>query len=1102
MDNHKLATDLRTIVARASFIGERAAPIFEPDLSDEKTITTRLDAWAKAVDEEGQREVLQRVWDWDGVTAETARRMVAPVTLRADAPLPEWAELLGQVLTTPIENDSLPFFQKDAPIAFQEILLPFLLVFERAMQTSPGWQRLSANAQTQVTRNLLMTLSHRSGESLYLQFNAFRNRQPFGPLAVIAVQKGKPPGATMYQKFVAQMRDGGLRAMLNKYPVLARVLATLTLLRIRVFQEFLAQLDADADALSHTFNQGEAVGQVESITLGLSDAHRGGHGVFGLKFESGLQLIYKPKDLAAEAAYNDLLTWLNARGAPLELRPLIVLNRGEYGWVTFAEHAACEDEAALQRFYARVGMLLCLTYALEGTDCHYENLIACGEQPILIDHETLFHHRVPEEVTDEVRATAIFKALGKTGESVLRVGLLPGWRIGKDKKIVYDVSGLGAFGEQLVPFRSVRLKYANTDAMNMSLEHGQLKPEGNVPMLNGAPARLEEHVEQVVNGFRAMYDFLLAQRDALLAPDSPLQAFRRANVRFIFRATQVYGSLLKQAIQPAYLFDGAEYSLFLERIARAHVQIETKPSCYPMLASERIGLYQLDIPFFVARTDSADLQLDQLDAEAFQVEAIKNYFEGPSFERAVARLQSLSPEDCGWQAYLIQISLRARVAGQDRDQAPVVLPSADAPDSPVPTPADEPVSELFVTHALAIANKLRADVFLGDNGSATWLGPQYISEVKRYQLSALSYSFYDGTTGVGLFLAALARITGDDTWRNLSLAAFHSTREGLKKEFDDLFRLSGLGGTSGVTCPLYPLVRSGQWLGDESLIEDARAAAQKLTREQIQIDPILDIISGSAGAILGLLAVYEATGDIVALERAVDCEEHLLNSRVAAFTGHRVWKGIASQPLTGFSHGAAGGAYALQRLAQASGRAEFDAAAEEALAYENALFDPAYNNWPDLRNSVDGTSADLAQPEFMNGWCHGAAGIGMSRLGNLALADTPTIRRDIEAALTVARRSLAKSEQLADHLCCGNLGRVELFATAGQALRKPELIEEARGYAAQIIAHAEQDGGFHYAAFLPRGIFSPGFFQGGSGIGYELLRLAYPEKLPNVLLWQ
>jgi lantibiotic modifying enzyme len=37
---------------------------------------------------------------------------------------------------------------------------------------------------------------------------------------------------------------------------------------------------------------------------------------------------------------------------------------------------------------------------------------------------------------------------------------------------------------------------------------------------------------------------------------------------------------------------------------------------------------------------------------------------------------------------------------------------------------------------------------------------------------------------------------------------------------------------------------------------------------------------------------------------------------------------------------------------------------------------------------------------------------------------------------------------------------------------------------------------------LPRQVDNPGFFQGKAGIGYELLRMARPDLLPSVLLWE
>ena len=1086
--------ELARIVAQAGFIGERAHENFEPNLRDEQLIAARLDAWAQAVSDKAERQVLERLWTWDGISEATARAMVAPVTLRADAPLPEWANFLATVLQEKIPDDAPAFLQADKPIAFEEILAPFVFAVLRELQTQCGWSRLDVNAQNQIAYNLLNALSAFATEPLFLEFQAFRNRQPFGALAAVVAKTGAAPGTSLYQKFVAQQRAGGLRALLGKYPVLARLLASQTLTRLEVLREFLQQLDADADAIGETFNNGSAPGKVQSLSLGLSDAHHGGHGVIGIEFESGLHLIYKPKDLAAEAAYNALLEWLNARGAPMELRALTVLNRETYGWVTFAEHSECADADAVGRYYYRVGMLLALTYALEGTDCHLENLIASGEHPVLIDNETLFHHRVPEETSQETKNSALFAAYEKMDGSVLRVGLLPGWRVGKDRKVAYDSSGLGAFGDQIVPFRNLRVTHPNTDAMQMSLQQGHMRQQANVPMLNGAPARLEEHVEQVKNGFRDMYDFLLTQRDALLAQDSPLYLFRHAKVRFIFRSTQIYASLLKQAQQPVYLRDGAEYSLYLERIARAHVQVENKPACFPLLASERAGLARNDIPFFAARTDSAALQLDEANAAS-----VENYFTGPSFELAVERLRALSAEDCAWQMSLIETALHSRVASVEYSTQQNAPSDGSAPTQTIARPG----AAEYLAHAIEIAEKIRATAIRGEDGSAAWFGPEYMPISGRYQISILSFNLYDGLTGIGLFLAALARATGDATWRELALSAFHSTRESLIKDFDSLVEHGGVGGTNGVPAAVYALLRAGLWLDEAALLDEAHAATAKLSRAHIEKDKARDIISGSAGGILGLLAFYHATGDANALARAIDCGEHLLNERMVTQTGQRAWTGISHYALSGFSHGAAGFAYALLQLARASGREDFRAAALEALAYEDALFSIERQNWPDLRDDFETqTPADLNHLKYVVAWCHGASGIGMGRVDALNILDTPDMRHDIDAALSSTVLALQEHLDSADHICCGNFGRIEFLLTAGQVLERPELVAQAHGFAAQVVALAQAQGGYRFAHFLPRGTFGPGLFQGGAGIGYEFLRLAQPELFPNLLLWK
>ena len=73
---------------------------------------------------------------------------------------------------------------------------------------------------------------------------------------------------------------------------------------------------------------------------------------------------------------------------------------------------------------------------------------------------------------------------------------------------------------------------------------------------------------------------------------------------------------------------------------------------------------------------------------------------------------------------------------------------------------------------------------------------------------------------------------------------------------------------------------------------------------------------------------------------------------------------------------------------------------------------------------------------------------------------------------------------------------------AASRLSRLDLAEVASTWAGQIAARAKESGGFALHPLFPKGVYSPGFFQGTAGIGYELLRMAHPEMLPSVLLWE
>ena len=65
--------------------------------------------------------------------------------------------------------------------------------------------------------------------------------------------------------------------------------------------------------------------------------------VAGVAFSSGVKVVYKPKDLGTERAYNHLLAWFNEHDVPLGFRVLTLVARPGYGWVEWVDHEACRE---------------------------------------------------------------------------------------------------------------------------------------------------------------------------------------------------------------------------------------------------------------------------------------------------------------------------------------------------------------------------------------------------------------------------------------------------------------------------------------------------------------------------------------------------------------------------------------------------------------------------------------------------------------------------------------------------------------------------------------------------------------------------------------
>src|SRR5262249_26949696 len=145
------------------------------------------------------------------------------------------------------------------------------------------------------------------------------------------------------------------RELFNEYPVLARQIVLCLDTWLAVSLEFLQRWCADWPTIRAAFSPDEDPGPLVAIQANAGDSHRGGRSVMIARCRSGFQVVYKPKSLAVDQHFQELLAWLNERGASPPFRQLKIVDRGSYGWVEFVSPSGCSCAEEVERFYRRQG---------------------------------------------------------------------------------------------------------------------------------------------------------------------------------------------------------------------------------------------------------------------------------------------------------------------------------------------------------------------------------------------------------------------------------------------------------------------------------------------------------------------------------------------------------------------------------------------------------------------------------------------------------------------------------------------------------------------------------------------------------------------------
>jgi lantibiotic modifying enzyme len=364
---------------------------------------------------------------------------------------------------------------------------------------------------------------------------------------------------------------------------------------------------------------------------------------------------------------------------------------------------------------------------------------------------------------------------------------------------------------------------------------------------------------------------------------------------------------------------------------------------------------------------------------------------------------------------------------------------------------------------------------------ALWCGARcnWIGEAMRadggMEWSTLGADLYTGAAGVALLLHHLADATGEPIFRQTADAALAQAAS----QADRIEPGSRAGFYSGWGGIAYLLAQFGR-------MDDALKLAKTIRVTDVA-EPEADLLFGSAGAVIALLHVG-------LIEQAIQHGDALL-ARAEHSDAGCSWRTLADSSrgphlnLTGLSHGAAGIGWALLELFNATAEPRFREAAEAAFRYERRWYDPARRNWADLR---------FRPADYPVSWCHGAAGIGFSRVRAALLLKSPCYREEADIALDSAQRSLAETAEWNFCLCHGLSGNADLLLYASQALGVPLAEPAAAALRTGIDIYEAQRK--PWPCGLNGGGELPGLMLGAAGIAYQCLRLTDSSKYPSILL--
>ena len=340
------------------------------------------------------------------------------------------------------------------------------------------------------------------------------------------------------------LRGGLWKEMTREYPVLNRIMDEVATDLKEHICEIVRVLYQHQKEIADYFFRG-IQGRVQEIGAGCSDYHSGHKSAHVITYSHGGKLIYKPRSMQTDLAWHTFLQDAASNTCRNFYVPR-VLDCGDYGFAEYISRVPADSEEDVREYFERMGFMSGLIYALGGRDIHYENVIAHGACPVIVDTETIAGAGNQVESRLHLEDTCMFP-----------------WLL-KEKGY-----------------------YGGHDALTSGEAAGK-----NLPLYAGECLSARAFAEEVADGFEQAYRLLLhmdiTKRKALLS------VWEGCTARHILKSTSYYYNVLRLLRTRGHL---RSHEAFQEALLQ-------NKECSD---SEKDVLYHLQIPLFSKKVNSQDL---------------------------------------------------------------------------------------------------------------------------------------------------------------------------------------------------------------------------------------------------------------------------------------------------------------------------------------------------------------------------------------------------------------------------------------------------------------------------------------------------------------